>query len=455
MFVSIRHFIVESFGKYFPSMITGFAFYIALCAHFVALSEAQPQMAVDSGPLGSTSMALNALTDDEIRSAVAMQLRRELRDIPKAVVSVRKFGAIGDGITDDSDAIERATTNVPNGEILVFPPGIYRQERSIDVTSSDVILWGYGAKLHGSNPDEYAVTLDGDRSSILGFQLTAVQNERKSEPRQFRIVLHGEENQVVANLIDGGAAGGIRAAGARHFRIDSNTVSNTLADGIHVTYGSQSGIVAHNTVRATGDDLIAVVGYRGDQHYSSDILITDNDVSGNPWGRGISVLGGQNITISGNMIRNVVAAAGIYIARESSWNTFGTFNVIARQNIIEHIQTQGEVLGGRRRTRHGAIQIYADNRGDPALTVQRVLIQQNIIRDALTDGVRIIGGACHIQINDNQFDMIGGDPIRAIIRACAPQRVSCKRNTLHGKLVSSPECSAFDSDISGASIVDR
>ena len=330
MFLSVRGYIAEfrvAICRHFQRrlLIASVAFYIALGATFIALSEAQPHVVLDSEPPGRSSQVISASTEDEIRSAAAKQLKRELGQLPQSVVSVKKFGAVGDGVTDDSDAIERATTNVPHGEILVFPPGTYRQNRSIDVTSSDVILWGYGANLHGSNPDEYAVILDGDRSSIVGFQLTAVQNERKSEPRQFRIVLHGEENQVVANQIDGGAAGGIRVAGARHFRIDSNTVSNTLADGIHVTYGSQSGVVARNTVRATGDDLISVVSYRGDQHVTSDILITKNDVAGNPWGRGIAVVGGQNITISDNVIRNVVAAAGVYIARESSYDTFGVF----------------------------------------------------------------------------------------------------------------------------------
>ena len=410
---------------------------------FTLLSFAQ---ANTSAPIGQTY--------EEIRNTAAKLLRRDIREIATTVVSVKQFGAVGDGVTDDSEAIERATTEVANGEILVFPAGTYLQGRSISVRSPDVILWGFGAVVHGTNPDDHALIIRGNRSSVIGFRLTTVQTGRKLGDNQHRVVLLGDGNQALRNVIEGGAAGGIYMSGARHFRVDGNTVRDTLADGIHATDGSQHGIITNNIVRNTGDDLIAVVSYRT-EHLASDILITKNDVAGNPWGRGIAVVGGRNITISDNAIRNVVAAAGVYVAREANYNTFGTFNIVVRQNLLEHIKTQGEVLDGQRRTRHGAFQIYADDQGNPELTVQGVLIQENVIHDVLNDGLQIVGGACHIEVYDNQFDMIGGRLLRTFNRGCAPERVSCKGNTLDGTLVSPSECSSFEDNISGASVQDR
>jgi polygalacturonase len=393
-------------------------------------------------------------TDENIRRSAAEQLRRELHEIPKAVVSVRKFGAVGDGIHDDSDAIERATMGLLNGGILVFPPGTYIQTRSIRVRSSDVILWGFGALLHGSTPDNHAIIIEGDRSSVIGLRLTAVQTERMAGWNQHRIVFLGDGNQAVANVIDGAAASGIYMEGARHFRVDGNTVRNTLSDGIHATNGSLSGLITHNIVRATGDDLIAVVSYRN-QHLASDILIAKNDVAGNPWGRGVAVVGARDVTISDNVIRNVAAGAGVYIAREAFWKTYGTFNVVIKNNTIEHVQTRGEVLGGRPRNKQGAFEIFADDEGDPDLTVQGVLIEGNVVRDALADGVRVIGGVCHVEINNNQFEMLGWDLIRIRKAGCAAQRVSCKRNTLNGISVSPSQCSSFTENITGASVQEK
>jgi parallel beta-helix repeat protein len=401
---------------------------------------------------GQDSLSLQ--THDDIRGAAAKMLRRDLNLIPKTIVSVKSFGAIGDGVTDDSDAIERATAGVANGEILLFPAGTYVQTRTITVRSPNVILWGFGAILHGSNPNDQAVIIEGDRSSVVGFRLTAVQAGRKEGTNQHRIVLLGDGNQALANVIEGGAAAGIYISGARNFRVDGNTVRNTLADGIHATDGSRFGVIANNVVRSTGDDHIAVVSYRY-QHLASDILITNNDVGDGPWGRGIAVVGGRNITISNNAIRNVAHAAGVYLAREANYNTYGTSNVVVQQNVIEHIQTHGEVLGGRRRTGHGAVEIYADDRGNPDLTVQEVLVQKNVVRDALADGVRINGGVCRVQVIDNKFEKLGGRAIRTIYNGCVPKRVSCRGNTLDGFLVSPRECGSFAENITGALVQDK
>ena len=401
---------------------------------------------------GQTSQVLR--THDDIRGAAAKMLRRDLNEIPKTIVSVKDFGAVGDGGTDDADAIERAARSVANGGIVLFPSGTYLQSRSIKIGASDVILWGFGAVIYGSNPDDHAIMMKGDRSSVIGFRLTANQTERKQATEHHRIVLGGDGNQVVANVVESGAAGGIYMSGARRFRVADNIVRNTLADGIHATDGSKSGVIANNVVRNTGDDPIAVVSYRN-QRLVSDILITDNDIADSPWGRGIAVVGGQNITIASNVIRNVTHAAGVYLAREAVYNTYGTSNIIVRKNVIEHVQTRGEVLGGRRRTGHGAIEIYADDQGNPDLTVQRVLVEENVVRDALADGVRLNGGVCRIEVIDNKFEKLGGRVIRTRYHGCAPERVACKGNTLDGSPVAPRECSTFVENITGAPAQDK
>ncbi len=460
------------------SVVTSFFVLVVIISFAKSSVVAQDKLNTPSGHDSTNTVTLsNPSTDEEIRNNAAKMLRRDVRDIPTIVVPVNQFGALGDGIHDDSDAIERAAATVRNGEILVFPSGSYLYNRSIHIKSPDVILWGFGARLHGSNPDDQAIFIEGDRASALGLELTASQTERKEDLRHHRIVLLADGNEAIANTIEGGAAAGIFVFGARHFRVRDNVIRNTLADGIHVTGGSQSGIIAKNIVSGTGDDLIAVVSYREDHALSSDVLITNNDVSGNPWGRGIAVVGGRDVTISDNVIRDVAVGAGIYIAREANYNTYGTSNIVVRNNVIEHIQTRGEVLGGRPRNKQGALEVFADSEGDPDLIVRGVLIQGNVIRDALVDGVRALGDVCDIEVIDNNFEALGGRPIRTIKRGlstvvwhrwqhwpfvhttakdgCGHQRVSCNRNILDGVLVSTAECDSFEGNTTGASVRDK
>ena len=57
-------------------------------------------------------------------------------------VNVRTFKAKGDGITDDTDAIQRASDHaIEKGYTLYFPAGIYLITRSITINGKWIIKW--------------------------------------------------------------------------------------------------------------------------------------------------------------------------------------------------------------------------------------------------------------------------------------------------------------------------
>lgn len=64
-------------------------------------------------------------------------------------LSIKDFGAIGDGKNDDSDALDKALSLVTaNGGVLLFPRGVYRITRPLKYQLlKDVILQGNGATL--------------------------------------------------------------------------------------------------------------------------------------------------------------------------------------------------------------------------------------------------------------------------------------------------------------------
>lgn len=75
-------------------------------------------------------------------NAVARTIQSKLRDF----VSVKDFGAVGDGITDDTAAIQ-AAIDADLGNVL-FPAGIYRTTAPITMTEVTVSLYGEGKRFN-------------------------------------------------------------------------------------------------------------------------------------------------------------------------------------------------------------------------------------------------------------------------------------------------------------------
>lgn len=68
--------------------------------------------------------------------------------IPTSAVraNVKDFGAVGDGVADDTDAIIKAIANVKSGAILI-PAGRYKITRVIQIKKSNIVLRGAGQGL--------------------------------------------------------------------------------------------------------------------------------------------------------------------------------------------------------------------------------------------------------------------------------------------------------------------
>lgn len=351
--------------------------------------------------------------------------------------SVKEFGAVGDGVTDDGAALQRALDGVTPGTILDFPAGTYPYADILTLARNDVVLRGEGAVLRARNPARQALMIGGDRAAVIGLTLLGAARERLDSLESAQLVITGRFVQVVGNTVSGGASAGIFAFGARDFRIAGNHVHTTKADGIHITEGARDGMVEANRVHETGDDLIAVVSYRpradqqGKSTLSRNILIRGNTVWANNWGRGITVVGGEDVAIIGNSIRNIPAAAGIYLSQENAYRTYGDRRITVADNYVAEVQTRRSPSGAAH-PRHGAIDINSSNEAPHEFFD----IENNVVEGAGFAGIRLLGEVCHVRLANNTLKAVGGRPIEVIRDlyhgTCADSSVQCRGNTVDG-----------------------
>lgn len=369
--------------------------------------------------------------------------------LTEPVVSVDDFGAKGNGSSDDTDAINRAIQSLRQGGTVRFTPGkTYLKRGLLVVDRADVKLWGYEARVYSLVTDaevkqkgsvHLGVQLLAPRTALYGLTLTSNLRKRPpGHPHTSGVHVAAGDQQVVDCRFE---YAGIFVRKAHRFVVARNVVYRSTADGIHVTTGSSSGLIAGNVVRETGDDMIAVVNYGLGEPTVGDVLIERNDLSGQYWGRGIAIVGGRNIAVRRNKVSRTPFGAGILVHSETSYRTANVRGVLVEENEIREVQTRAPEYNPARkkkRTGHGAI----DVNGQGAQHVSGVTIRKNVIEDTARDGVTVRGNACDIQISANELRRIGRRPIHVDQHGGPGCVVACAGNRLGTALIASGHCNA-------------
>ncbi|MCV7136759.1 hypothetical protein H7J06_27720 [Mycobacterium hodleri] len=213
---------------------------------------------------------------------------------PVTTINVKDYGAVGDGITDDSAAIKAAQAALSSGERLYFPEGDYRFAQQQPAGNAAILIKGLsnvtvefapGARLLMDNLDaaghgtSHGIRVEGSASHVAIINPTVEWVTRPSERSfgdgisvlgwpsdspppagwtgstgtvQFVSIVNGR----VVNAPQAGAV----VMGASDVTVTNFTAIGTLADGLHFNANRRvtvDGLVAQNT----GDDGLAFVTY--------------------------------------------------------------------------------------------------------------------------------------------------------------------------------------------------
>lgn len=280
---------------------------------------------------------------------------------PTLGVSLLNFGAKGDGVTDDSVAIQNALNS---GGALLVPSGYTFVHSRVVSANVPISITGTGTLL-ATNESASAFFINSDNVTVDGptFKM-GTTTKRWDAYEQMKVRVGKRSGVTLRNIIvDGSAAAGVFVGGATNFVLDNVTVQNTRADAIHMTEGASYGQVISPTVRNAGDDGVAVVSYMG-SGLDHDITITSPKFYGQTWGRAFSVVGGDRITYN-NIYAENSAGATVYVASEPSYTTYGSSNVTFNGGTIVNANKNSSIV-------HGAVLIY---NGQAAQTVNNVIVK--------------------------------------------------------------------------------
>ncbi len=292
---------------------------------------------------------------------------------PALDLTPENFGAKGNGVTDDTVALQKAFDSAqPGTPVLLAAGAVYAHTGLLYLRTAGLHVTGTGTLL-ATKEATSSVWIEADDVLVDGGVVfrTSPTTQRWSAWEQMGIRLFGHQGIVLRNItVDGSAAAGIYVGGqSSGFVLDHVTVENTRADGITMTQGAHDGQVIAPTVINSGDDGVSIVSYSADGAPCQDITVTLPRVLGTNWGRGLSVVGGIGITETGIDVENT-DAAGVYVAAEGSpWYTAAPQNVTFNGGVILGANTDVSVD-------HGAVLVLAGETGPtPAnVTVEDLMI---------------------------------------------------------------------------------
>lgn len=237
-------------------------------------------------------------------------------------VSIKDFGAVGDGVIDDTAAFENAASalNDLGGGTLFIPSGTYVIDAVITGINNIHIL-GYGATIIGQIDHTYSDNVIYEGISI----------DNTTEPTLTGLSCYESTNFIyLNNRINSVLVAGIRVYKTNNVRITGNTITkvsrlnsaNAAADGI-LLLGCTNCLINDNYVNdfkrigIVSDKLVE----GATTFYGENIIITNNNVSyahdadetnptSNEYNAGIWTEETDNIIITNNIVSDISGNPG-------------------------------------------------------------------------------------------------------------------------------------------------
>lgn len=321
------------------------------------------------------------------------------------------------------ESIQNKLNSAAAGDIVVARAGTHDHSGAITVNGRQLV----GEKnasgtllttIRATDPTNASILLQGTNPKLKDCIIQSsysgpVQHWEPGDPNNQRLttdasaavrVNNGPGFEIDNVTVNRGRSVGIQvrntvSTSAVKGKINNVRVSDTLADGIHLTGASNFINVTNCRVSGVCDDGIAVVSYRfnadgttKDVDVTKNIGINNNTILDTRHARGIAVVGGDHITITNNTITNAWRN-GIYIVSESAYRSYHINAITVENNTMTDCNTPAQ---------SGANGVNIAGRTDFKAT--NITFRNNVINNCGGDGINVGGNTDNIDLIDNRID---------------------------------------------------
>ena len=226
--------------------------------------------------------------------AVTRTVQARLRDYE----SVKDFGAVGDGVADDTAAVQAAFSAASAGETILLPSGSYKIS-SVNFTGKAINLVGYGATIICTSATGAVYKTDhGNKLQVRGISFTGTSTFRAINHQTTQSTTVNDELEVVDCTFDM-AAGiyGIYSVGTREAHIFRCTFLDTTGGSGIYFKDSVSPFVDKCVFKGTGYTARGIYYPGTGTPYDAGLVLRDSEIMG--YDKGLEIVGCDWLVIDG------------------------------------------------------------------------------------------------------------------------------------------------------------
>lgn len=339
-----------------------------------------------------------------------------------AYVNVRDFGAVGDGLTDDQQALQNALNyGAAHGISVYIPPGKYLHSDILEIKCNVFGAKNNMSRLVATNYFRSALHVRANNVELYNLDVSSIFGPRNKDTRDIRAqestasgIYVYESGWVPKGLkvsnchVHDIASIGIVSWSCDDAILSNNFIEHTFADGILWANRFNNVDIAYNRVYRSGDDGLAVntSGHTTepvDSKYGGNGRIHHNTVEGNETCRGIAINGNINMEVDHNYVSE--STAPISCGGTNQWTSWEVRNLRVHHNTLKY-----QVL--KHASGHMGAGIVLFNDYKDSLIDRNEQYYNNDIVEPTNFGLRVSGqGQINANIFNNNFYMSDRDKV--------------------------------------------
>ena len=264
----------------------------------------------------------------------------ELEQAPAPVVqgensiSIVDKGASANDDSDDTSALLAAIDEAKaSGKSVYIPEGRFNFDKQVNIEADNLKISGAGVwhtQLHFTSDQRYGGGIVFGHNSngieLSNLYMDSNLTSRYNEDAQYKAISGtlGKDSKIhdiwVQHFEVGMWIGDYDQTGNMKYTdglvVENARIRNNLADGINFAQGTKNSTVKNSNIRGNGDDGLAIWSSISDGTNASaeeTNKFLNNTIESGWRAAGIGIFGGKGHEVSGNLIKDVFAGAGIRV----------------------------------------------------------------------------------------------------------------------------------------------